>query len=176
MGDDACSCSEIFGIGPAAGQSRPDIDEDRSRFPVVPVLGSFDMDGRIRITKQVMVYGNQISIALALRHASSEALPFLGKETGKPIIEPVDLGLPCHGDANDKEGSDTLWMRFGIDQCQSATPGIAVNQPALDAEEVAKLLYVTKQVLVVLAERSASGSDACGRLAPQPRWSNWMIR
>ncbi len=67
--------------------------------------------------------------------------------------------------------------RFGfaslsIDQCKSAAPGIAVDQPTFDAtRKKPKLRSVYAQPVPCRVGRKIGlRSDACGRLSPQPRW------
>ena len=81
---------EVVGAEPSAGElerrvvpsSRPRgvrVDRRRRPVPVGPVAGGPRTDRRIRMLEQPAVRGDEIAVALGLRHAGAESSPRLGE-------------------------------------------------------------------------------------------------
>ncbi len=96
--------------------------------------------------RQPGVGGEQVAVALGLRHRVPEALPFLGAELRHAPVEPVDLGAAGGGHGDDHHLAHPLRVPLGVGHRERRTPGGAVDQPALDAEVLAQALDVLDQV------------------------------
>src|SRR5262249_15763611 len=75
-----------------------------------------------------------------------ETLPGFGEEAAGAVVEPVDLGAPRRADAIEDDLRDAAGVSLGVGERQRRTPGVAEQQPAIDAEVRAQPLHVGDQV------------------------------